>query len=79
MGLVDGLLEMDSLLDKLAAGAYVGGGHVHAAASDKVALDQLVEIATRNLAILESAQLPSSEFTMRWRGFPWDVRTHKSR
>ena len=51
VGLVDGLLEVPGLEEKLAADVDVGCVGVHGASGDEAALDELVRVASEDLAV----------------------------
>jgi hypothetical protein len=57
VGLVDGLLHVRGLLEELAADVDVGGGGVHGPAGDEAAFDELVGVASEDLAVLAGARL----------------------
>jgi hypothetical protein len=52
VGFVDGLLHVRSLLKELATNVDVGGGGVHGTPGDEAAFDELVGVASEDLAVL---------------------------
>ena len=57
VGLVDGLVEDDGLVEVLATDVDVGGAGAHGVTSEEAALDELVRVLPHDLAVLAGAGL----------------------